>query len=82
MVFCSENKLVLPLSFFFFQLFELFPVCLEVFTKLLENKFSCAFSSQKTHKNFIAKDRGKIALSCLSASTPDIEVFPSNFPPY
>lgn len=33
MDFCSENKLVLPL--FLFQLFELFPVCLEVFIKLL-----------------------------------------------
>lgn len=51
-------------TFFFFHLFKTLPCVLGGFIKLLENKFSCAFSSQNTHtQNLLPKTREK--LLCL-----------------
>lgn len=41
-------------------------VCLEVLSKLLENKFSCAFSSQKTQKKILLPKTREKLLSFLS----------------
>lgn len=71
-LFAPETNQVCRL-FFFFSYLKLFLVFLEVFIKLLENKFSCAFSSQNAHKNTsLPKTREKLLRLVCEPLTPDI----------
>lgn len=62
---------------FFFWLFKTLPCASRGFYQVTRKQIIlCLQQSKHAQKNFIAKDKGKIALSCLSASYPRYWFFP------